>query len=165
MRLVCPSCGGTASAEAWTNDAAIRYTIETLTQLPGPVLRQALNYLALFRKGTKALPWKRALKLTHSLRELVAEGTVHVKGCETRPCTAEIWGMAMEATIEAKPSLKNHNYLSQVAWDKAADLAVRTEKNREAARQNRRREEDADPDALSNETRQGIERMKKQLGV
>jgi len=165
MRLVCPSCGATASADAWTNDAAVRYALEALVQLPSPVLQQVLNYLALFRKGKSALPWKRVLKLIRGLKELIAEGSVHVTGCETRPCTAEIWGLAMEATIEAKPSLKNHNYLSQVAWDKAANLAVRTEKNREAARQNRRREEDADPDALSNETRQGIERMKKQLGV
>lgn len=166
MRLVCPSCGATASAEAWTNDAATRYTIETLTQLPGPVLRQVLGYLGLFRQGTKALPWRRALVITRSLKDLVEEETVHWQGGETRPCNAEIWGKAIEATIASGPKgLKNHNYMRKCAWDLAADLAAKVEKDRESARRNIRRDEGADPDALSNETRQAIEDMKKQLGV
>jgi hypothetical protein len=94
MRLVCPSCGATASAEAWTNDTAIRYTFEALVALPSPVLRQALSYLGLFRQGTKALPWRRALAIARSLRDLVDEGTVHWQGGETRPCPADIWGGA-----------------------------------------------------------------------
>ncbi|PKN20408.1 MAG: hypothetical protein CVU71_01050 [Deltaproteobacteria bacterium HGW-Deltaproteobacteria-6] len=166
MRLVCPSCGATASAEAWTNDTAIRYTFETLVQLPSPVLRRALSYMGLFRQGTKALPWRRALIIVRSLKELIEEETVHWQGGETRPCNAEIWGKAIEATIASGPKgLKNHNYMRKCAWDLAADLAVKVEHDREAARKNRRPDDCTDPDALSNETRQKIERMKKQLGV
>ena len=166
MRLVCPSCGATASAEAWMNDAAIRYALEAIVQLPAPVLIHVLPYLGLFRKGKNALPWKRAQIIIRSLKDLIAEGTVHVQGGETRPCNAAIWGAAIEATIDARPQgLKNHNYLRQVAWDKAAELTVQAEKEREAARRNIRREEGADPTALSDETRKAIEDMKKKLGV
>lgn len=166
MLLVCPSCGATASAEAWNNDAAIRYTIDALLQLPTPVRLQALSYLGLFRQGTKALPWRRALVIARSLNELVAEGTVHWQGGETRPVNAEIWGKAIEATLASGPKgLKNHNYMRKCAWDLAAELAAKQETKREADRQSRRPADVADPDSLSNETRQGIERMKIQLGV
>jgi len=166
MKLVCPSCGATASAEAWTNDTAIRYTFDALVQLPSPVLRQALAYLGLFRQGTKALPWQRALVIARSLNELVAEGSVHWQGGETRPINAEIWGKAIEATIASGPKgLRNHNYLRKCAWDLAADLAAKTERDREAARMKRRPEDVADPTALSDETRKTIADMKKKLGV
>ena len=165
MRLVCPSCGATASAEAWTNDAAVRYALEALVQLPAPVLLQALPYLGLFRKGKNALPWKRAQILIRSLKELVTTGTVHVQGGETRPCSAAIWGAAMEATIDARPKgLKNHNYLRQVAWDKAAELASTVENNREAARQKRGRETDGEPEPMSETTRQAIDNLKRSWG-
>jgi hypothetical protein len=167
MRLVCPSCGATASAAAWTNDTAIRYTFDALVQLPSPVLRQALAYLGLFRQGTKALPWQRALVIARSLNELVAEDSVHWQGGETRPINAEIWGKAIEATIASGPKgLRNHNYLRKCAWDLAADLAAKMENKREEQRRNICRPEDAaDPTALSDETRKTIEDMKKKLGV
>lgn len=166
MRLVCPSCGATASAEAWTNDAAIRYTIAALVQLPTPVRLQALSYLGLFRQGTKALPWRRALKIVTSLKDLVAEESVHWQGGETRPVNAEIWGKALEATLASGPKgLKNHNYMRKCAWDLAAELAAKVEKDREAARQRIRRDDVSDPTVLSDETRRAIEKTKKQLGL
>lgn len=166
MRLVCPSCGATASAEAWNNDAAIRYTIDALIQLPTPVRLQALAYLGFFRQGTKALPWRRALIIARSLKDLTETGTVHWQGGETRPVNAEIWGKAIEATLASGPKgLKNHNYMRKCAWDLAAELAAKTENAREEKRRNIRREEIGDPTALSDETRKKIEDMKKQLGV
>lgn len=166
MKLVCPSCGATASAEAWTNDTAIRYTFDALVKLPAPVLRQALSYLGLFRQGTKALPWKRALTIARSLQELVAAGSVHWQGGETRPCNAETWGKAMEATIAAGPKgLKNHNYLRRIAWEQAAELAARMENDREAARQRKQRYVNEEPAHLSDTARQAIDNLKKKWGA
>lgn len=166
MKLVCPSCGATASAEAWVNDAAIRYTIEALIGLPTPVRLQALAYLGLFRQGTKALPWRRALNIVTSLKDIVAESTVHWQGGETRPINAEIWGKAIEATLASGPKgLKNHNYLRKCAWEMAAELAAQTEKKREEQKRNIRRETAEEPEALSEATRKNIDAMKKKLGV
>ena len=165
MRLVCPSCGATASAEAWTNDTAIRYTFEALVQLPLPVLRQSLSYLGLFRQGTKALPWRRALTVAKSLKELVETGTVHWQGGETRPCNPEIWGKAMEGTLASGPKgLKNHNYLRHVAWEMSAELAAKTENDREAARQKRGRDADGEPVPLSEMAQKAIGDLKKKWG-
>lgn len=163
MRLVCPSCGATASAEAWMNDAAVRYALDAIVQLPAPVLIHVLPYLGLFRRGKNALPWKRAQILVRSLKDLIAEGTVHVQGGETRPCNAAVWGAAMEATIDIRPQLKNnHNYLRQVAWDKAADLAAKTEKEREEKHRNVRREEE--PREMPASAKVEIEKLKKKWG-
>lgn len=163
MKLVCPSCGATASAEAWANDAAIRYTIEALIQLPTPVRLQTLAYLGLFRQGGKALPWKRALTIVRSLKDLVAEGTVHWQGGETRPCNAAIWGQAMEATLASGPKgLKNHNYLRKCAWEMAATLAAAMENKREAERRNITRSEE--PREIPEAAKAEIDKLKKKWG-
>ncbi|MDD4355814.1 MAG: hypothetical protein PHN98_01080 [Smithellaceae bacterium] len=163
MRLVCPSCGATASAEAWSNDAAIRYTIDALLQLPTPVRLQALSYLGLFRQGTKALPWRRALKIVTGLKDLVAEGTVYWQGGETRPINAEIWGKAIEATLASGPKgLKNHNYLRKCAWEMAADLAAKMENDRELSRRNKQRHEE--PRVMPESAKAEIDKLKKQWG-
>lgn len=166
MRLVCPSCGAIASQEAWSNDTTIRYFQEVLTQLPSPVLRQTLTYLGLFRQGTNALPWKRALILARDLKALVETGSVHWQGGETRPCNAEIWGKAMEAVITAKPvGLKNHNYLRKCAWDMAAELAAKAETARETARQRRTRDDHDEPGQMSEKDSQAFAELKKKLGL
>ena len=163
MKLVCPSCGATSSAEAWTNDSAIRYTIEALTQLPAPILRNSLAYLGLFRQGTKALPWRRALMIARSLKELVETGTVHWQGGETRPCTADVWAQAMEATLASGPKgLRNHNYLRKTAWEMAADLAAQMEQKQEEQRRNIRRDEE--PPQMSDTARAAVDALKKKWG-
>ena len=163
MRLVCPSCGATASAEAWNNDAAIRYTMNALLQLPTPVRLQALAYLGLFRQGTKALPWRRALTIATSLKDLAQDDTVHWQGGETRPVNAEIWGKAIEATLASGPKgLKNHNYMRKCAWDLAADLAAQIEKKREEQKRHIRREEE--PREMPETAKAEIEKLKKKWG-
>jgi hypothetical protein len=124
-----------------------------------------LAYLGLFRQGTKALPWRRALTVARSLKDLVETGSVHWQGGETRSITPEIWGKAMEATIASGPKgLKNHNYLRKCAWDLAAELAAKMENDREAARQKRRFEDDDEPEPMSDTSRKAIDDLKKKWG-
>jgi len=165
MRLICPSCGAVASAEAWMNDSIIRNFFDAVLSLPGPVQIRTLHYLGLFRQGGKALAWRRALTLAKSLRDLAEKDTVHWQGGETRPVTPEIWGKAMEATLTSNPKgLKNHNYLRHVAWEMAAELASKAEADREKTRQRRTREVDEDPAPLSETARQAIDGLKQKWG-
>jgi hypothetical protein len=165
MRLICPSCGAVASAEAWMNDSIIRNFFEAALKLPSAVQIRTLHYLGLFRQGEKALPWRRALTLVRSLKDLTEPDTVHWQGGEERPVTSEIWGRAMEATLASGPKgLKNHNYLRHVAWEMAAELAAKAETDREAARKKRIREVDGDPAPMSETTRQAIDGLKQKWG-
>lgn len=103
--------------------------------------------------------------MAKSLRDLTELETVHWQGGETRPITAEIWGKAMEATITAQPKgLKNHNYLRHVAWELAAELAVKAETAREAARQRRTGEAVEEPVPLSEESQKAIDKLKEKWG-
>lgn len=162
MLLTCPSCGAQASMEAWQNDATCRYFMDALVQLPPPVLRQALPYLGLFRQNGKALPWRKALVLIRSLKELVEPSTVHWQGGETRPATSDLWGQAMESTVASNPKgLKNHNYLRHVAWEKAAELAAKQEADREKAKQKRSQTREEEPAHMSDVARQAVADLKK----
>jgi hypothetical protein len=166
MRLICPSCGAVASAEAWMNDSIIRNFFEAALKLPPPVQIRTLHYLGLFRQGEKALPWRRALTLVRSLRDLTEPETVHWQGGETRPVTPDIWGRAMEATLASGPKgLKNHNYLRHVAWEMAAEAASKAERSAETARRNRPREVEEEPAPLSEANRKAIDAFKQKVGL
>lgn len=165
MRLICPSCGAVASAEAWQNDSTCRYFFEALVQLPAPVSSRALPYLGLFRQGGKALPWRRALTIVRSLKDLTENGTVHWQGGETRPITPDLWGKAMEATLASNPKgLKNHNYLRRTAWEMAAELAAKTEADREAAKRKRSQDPEEEPAPMSNIARKAVDDLKRKWG-
>ena len=49
MKLICPSCGAVASAEAWTGNADARQCLKTIAVMPSSVSRNILPYLSLFR--------------------------------------------------------------------------------------------------------------------
>jgi hypothetical protein len=147
------------------NDATIRNCLEAIIRLSSPVQIRVLHYLGLFRQGGKALPWRRALTIVKSLRDLTEQETVHWQGGETRPITADVWGRAMEATIASSPKgLKNHNYLRHVAWELATELASQAEKDREANRARRTREVVEEPVAMPETARQAVADLKKRWG-
>ncbi len=131
MKLICPSCGAVAGADAWANDAIARELMRDLTSLPAPVPKVVLGYLSLFRPGRRALSWKRAARLTRELAALVAAGHVQVQGKVARPATAAMWAAGMEQMTDRRDALtlplKNHNYLRQVVWQLADDADRRNE--------------------------------------
>jgi hypothetical protein len=123
MKLVCPSCGATASADSWINDATCRETLAVISRLPSPLPKTCLGYLSLFRPGKNALGWKKALRLALEIEQLAKCGYVSVQGRVDKNCTAGIWAQAMEAMLDQRTGLKlpmpNHRYLEKVAHDLA----------------------------------------------
>lgn len=146
MKLVCPSCGLTASAEAWENDAVAREVLVAVAALPAPVPAVALRYLALFRPDKQALRWQKAGKIVSDLAKSVQISHVQVQGKVARPCPPRIWAAAMEQMVERRESIRrplpNHNYLKQVAWQLADEEDARceaTRRHQEAAGSTRNR--------------------------
>lgn len=131
MKFVCPSCGLTASAEAWINDAAARYLLLAVASLPHPLPKATLLYLGLFRPEKQALRWEKAGKIVAGLAKLTGPGHVQVQGKVARPCPPRIWAQAMEQMIERREAIRrplpNHNYLKQVAWQLADEEDARGE--------------------------------------
>ncbi len=123
MKLICPACGATASFETWVNDSDCRQMMAELVRLPAPLPSAAIGYIALFRSSSRALGWKKALRLVGEIRELTAAGSVKVQGMPPRSCPPHIWAQAMEVMCGQRERLKlpmpNHNYLRKVAYDLA----------------------------------------------
>lgn len=137
MKLVCPSCGTTASAEIWSNDATCREAILAIASLPAPLHLSTLRYLTLFRPVKTALSWKKVLRIVGEVNALAQAGYVSIQGQIDRNCPARIWASAMDEMLERqtaiKRPLKNHNYLRQVAWGLADADDKAQEKNSEAS--------------------------------
>jgi len=133
MILTCPSCGASASLEAWANDREWRDLIALLPKIPAQLQGRAISYLGLFRSGSsaakrRALKPAKAFKVLTGLLDLVNAGTVHWEQGETRPAPVDLWAEALDAVIERRPgALTNHNYLKHTAWDMAAGLVAEAE--------------------------------------
>lgn len=63
MRLRCPVCHAEAALEAWAEDEAARELMALLSTLDATLGRPLVAYLGLFRSGSRALSWERALRL------------------------------------------------------------------------------------------------------
>ena len=131
MKLVCPCCGATASAESWENDMEARKTIQAIVALPREVALESLFYLGLFRPAQRALSWKAALRIVQELSVLVASGHVQVAKRPARPCPPEAWAAGMRQMVAQRDTLtrpmKNHNYLRQIVWQLADKIDAELE--------------------------------------
>lgn len=120
MKLICPGCGATASAETMTNDEAARKTLGFICKMDPPLPVIVLPYLSLFRPEKSALGWSKALRLAQELAALVGKGHVQIEQKPARPCPARFWAQAMEEMLDRRERitrpLKNHNYLRDVAY-------------------------------------------------
>ena len=123
MKLRCPSCGATASADAYNNDARARELLALAVTFPQPVAKVLLNYLALFRPEKTALSWSRALTLARELHALVSAGAIQVDKKVARPCNPHQWAAGIEEMLARRDRLiipmKNHNYLKEIVYEAA----------------------------------------------
>jgi len=152
MRLICPSCGAIASAEAWENDASARRVLDIVSKLPGAVAVRALPYLGLFRQGKKrVLAWPTAVKLASDLAMMVGYGTVQWDGGEERPAPPELWARLMDQMIGMQKSQQqlNHNYLRKAVWSEAKELAEKAEAEHSRSIRDRGRNEVPEEDTGS----------------
>jgi hypothetical protein len=131
MKLICPSCGATNSAESWVNDALARQCLKIVGDLPYDVSKRCLAYISMFRSDTgKSLAWVKALRLLAELQTEVGAAYIQWDKKVARPNTAVAWGTAMERVIEHPPKslpLKSHGYLKAIAYEIADDLDKKVE--------------------------------------
>jgi hypothetical protein len=161
MILTCSCCGASASIESWINDKEWRDLVALIPTVPAPIQARAIAYVGLFRTGKRALKPAKAAKILSGLLDLVATGTVHWDGGETRPAPIELWEKAIDAVIERRPhSLTNHNYLKHTAWEMAAGLAAEAERTVEKKRLHRAVNDMEDSPASEEEHANVVEMLK-----
>ncbi len=163
MRLVCPACGAIASLEAWANDPAWRQFADLLIKVPCSCQDRVIPYLGLFRQGERGLTPVRAARVLKQLVGLLEPETIRWEGGEERPCPPHVWAEALDATLQRRPKgLKNHNYLRHVAWEMAAPMAAKTERDRERACAGREHVQPQEPE-MSPEEKAALDEQIKQF--
>lgn len=141
MKILCPSCGATHSADGILSDAEARTALLIAAELPADLGPLCIRYLGLFRPGKRALSWDRARKLLDELAEQIRAGTIRRRGRDW-PVPAGAWRTALQTMLDKRDSLdlplKSHGYLLEIVAgiaDKAEGAAERAiETARQASR-------------------------------
>lgn len=109
MQLTCPHCGHRFGLEAATEDESGRALMALLGRV-GPLARELVAYLGLFRPRTQALRWSRALALAMDVEHLA---TQHGEATTAQALRETVETMRARQGEGWQP-LKNHNYLARV---------------------------------------------------
>lgn len=136
MKLICPSCSGVHSAEAWANDPVARQCLKLVGEMPHDLGSRCFAYLALFRPEGRSLQWKKVLRLLSELKDLAELQHIQWEKRVARPNSSRAWGLAMERVIENPPKrlpLKTHGYLRAIAYEIADETDRQVEVRRNKA--------------------------------
>jgi hypothetical protein len=144
MKLVCPTCHATHSAESWSSDADARMALLVAAELPGDLGVLIVRYLGLFRPAKRGLDWERARKLLEELADYIKTGNIKRRGREWQP-SAMAWRTALQTMLDKRDALdlplKSHGYLLEIL----AGQADKAEASAERATEESRREGRAPP--------------------
>jgi hypothetical protein len=142
VKLACPSCGAEMSLDVLLSHDGAREAVLTALQLPAPLGKLLIQYLAMFRPGRRQLSWERVSTVLAELREPIAAAQIERHG-RTWPAPLEYWKAALEQMVllrdqaKLKLPLKSHGYLLEVIAglsDKAEGRAEKAQEDRRAGR-------------------------------
>lgn len=144
MKVSCPGCGAEMTIDVLIGHEGAREAVLIALQLPAPLGKLLIQYLAMFRGGHRQLAWARVSSILGELRGPIAAASIERNG-RTWPAPLEYWRAGLEQMVQLRDQgrlklpLKSHGYLLEVIagmGDKAAGKA-------EAAHEARRRGEAA----------------------
>ena len=140
MKLKCPCCGSVFSLDVLLASDGARDAVLAALEIPAPVGKLIIQYLALFRPAKRELTFDRVATLLQELVPMVRAGTIERNG---RTWTAPVayWKAALEEIL-IKPTslqlpLKSHGYLLEIIVGMGNKAEADAEKKTEESRQNR----------------------------
>lgn len=114
MRLSCPSCGSAMSLDTLLASEGAREAVMTALQLPAPLGKALLQYLALFRPAQRQLSFDRVNSLLSELLPMIQSGKIERNG-RLWAAPVESWRQGIEEMLAKRGSLtlplKSHGYL------------------------------------------------------
>lgn len=139
MNLSCPGCGADMSLDVLIAHEGAREAVLTALQLPAPLGKLLVQYLAMFRPARRQLAWARVGTILGELREPIAAAQIERNG-RTWPAPQEYWKAALEHMVQLRDAgklqlpLKTHGYLLEVI----AGMSDKAERKAENAREDKR---------------------------
>ena len=116
MKTRCPSCGSTASLDALIGHDAASNALNVTFKISGKLGRALVQYLGLFRSGTRELSFDRVAKLLTEIQPDIERQAI-TRDRIDYPAPAAAWIFAIEQTIHARDigklglPLKTHGFL------------------------------------------------------
>lgn len=140
MNFSCPGCGAEMSIDVLIANEGAREAVLAALQLPAPLGKLLVQYVAMFRPGKRQLSWSRVGVLLEELRAPIAAAQYERHG-RTWPAPLEYWRAGLENMVLLRDQgklqlpLKSHGYLLEVI----AGMSEKAEAKAETAHEGRRR--------------------------
>lgn len=122
---VCPSCGSKFDLVHALTDAEARLALGAALELPAPLAKLIVPYMALHAPQGKAMAWSKLARLLREITEQVTSGQVMRKQI-TYAAPLDLWKNGIEEMLAARDTgslvlpLSGHGYLTEVVWRMAA---------------------------------------------
>lgn len=137
MQLNCPACGATFSLDAIIGHDGARDAVLAALQLPAPLGKTLIQYLALFRPAQRALSMDRLAKLLNELLPMISTAQIERSGTRYA-APVEYWRQAMDSMVAGRDKLtlplKSHGYLLEIIAGFAEKTAAKAERQSEQGR-------------------------------
>lgn len=139
MKLSCPACGAEMTLDVLVAQEGAREALLIALQLPAPLGKLVVQYLAMFRPGKRQLSWERVGTILGELRGPIERAQIERNG-RAWPAPLDYWKAALEHMVQLRDAgrlqlpLKSHGYLLEVI----AGIANKAEGKAEAVDNARR---------------------------
>ena len=139
MKFACPSCGALMSLDVVVAHDGAREAVQTALQMPAPIGKLLIQYVALFRPAKRQLTLDRLASLLGELLPMIRSAQITRDG-RVWPAPQEVWPAALQEMLDrdkAKPftrPLKSHGYLLEIIAGKVGQAEARAEVQAEERR-------------------------------
>lgn len=137
MKLTCPSCGAVMSLDVLIAHQGAREAVVHALDVPAPLGRLLVQYVALFRPAKRELSIERVGRILAELLPLIRAAQIE-RGGRVWPAPLDYWVSAIEEMLERREKLtlplKSHGYLLEIIAGIGNRAESRAETKREAER-------------------------------
>jgi hypothetical protein len=137
MKATCPACGAVASLDVLLGHEGARDAVMVALQLPAPLGKLLVQYVALFRPAQRQLSLDRVANLLGELLPLIAEAKIERNG-RIWSAPQEYWAAALNEMLAKRDALtlplKSHGYLLAVIEGYSNKAEAKQEAGTEARR-------------------------------
>jgi hypothetical protein len=136
VKLTCPACGAAISLDAVIGHEGARNAVMIALQLPAPVGKLLVQYVAMFRPASRNLSMDRLASLLGELLPMIDSARIE-RGGRQYLATQDYWVMGLTDVINRRGSgltlpLKSHGYLLEVIAGYSVKAEAQAEAQREA---------------------------------
>lgn len=136
MKLCCPACGSVFSLDVLLANDSARAAVMAALELPAPLGKLLIQYIALFRPAQRQLSFERVARLLEELRGPISEARIERNG-RIWPAPQETWKQAIAEMLALRDAQKlrlplaSHGYLFEIIASTADRLQASAERKTE----------------------------------